>query len=107
MAWGERPRSRIPTRVKDKVRRRDKVCQLQYPGCTGRIDEMDHVEGLAALGIPRTPVLDANVLQGVCHHCHTIKTQAQAAAGRRAATQRRGGISRTLRDHEPHPGRLP
>ena len=30
--WGQRPR--IPQRVKNQVRRRDRVCQLQYPGCT-------------------------------------------------------------------------
>jgi hypothetical protein len=106
MPWGHRPRSRIPDRVKAQVRRRDKTCRLQYPGCTQRIDEMDHIEGLAALGIPRTPVLNAKEIQGVCRQCHQIKTQAQAAEGRRAAIQRRGGISRTLRDLEQHAGRL-
>jgi hypothetical protein len=94
----------VPERVKAQVRRRDKTCRLQYPGCTQRIEEMDHVEGLAALGIPRTPVLDASEIQGACRHCHQIKTQAQAAEGKRAAIQRRGGISRTLRYREQHPG---
>lgn len=107
MVWGERPRSRVPDRVKAQVRRRDKTCRLQYPGCTQRIEEMDHVEGLAALGIPRTPVLNAADIQGVCAHCHQIKTQQQAADGRRDAIQRRGNVSRRFRDQEPHPGRLP
>lgn len=106
MVWGDRPRSRVPDRVKSQVRRRDKTCRLQYPGCTQRIEEMDHIEGLAALGIPRTPVLDARDIQGVCAHCHAIKTQRQAAEGRERAKSQRGHISRRYRDQEPHPGRL-
>lgn len=106
MTWGQRPRSRIPQRVKDQVRRRDKVCQLQYPGCTQRIDEMDHIIGLAAQRVPRTPVLNATEIQGVCAHCHQIKTQAQAAAGREQARQRRGSLSRRNRDREQHPGSI-
>jgi hypothetical protein len=105
MAWGERPRSRISDRVKAQVRRRDKTCRLRYAGCTQRIEEMDHVLGLAALGIPRTPVLDASSIQGVCRHCHAIKSEAQRQAGIARAKATRGGISRRLRDLEPHPGR--
>ncbi|BBU23276.1 HNH endonuclease signature motif containing protein [Mycobacterium xenopi] len=104
MAWGNRPRSHIPKRIKDQVRRRDKTCQLAYPGCTQRIDEMDHIIGLAAQGIPRTPVLSANEIQGVCRHCHAIKTQAQATAGRQRAIAQRGNLSRRYRNHEHHPG---
>jgi hypothetical protein len=36
---------------------------------------MDHIEGLAALGIPRTPVLNANDIQGVCKHCHSWRSK--------------------------------
>ncbi len=104
--WGSRPRSSISAKVKAQVRRRDKVCQLQYPGCTQRIEEMDHIEGLAAQGIPRTPVLNAKEIQGGCQHCHAIKTQQQIAEGRDRARQQRGGLSRRQRDHEPHPGAL-
>jgi hypothetical protein len=107
MPWGERPRSRISKSVKDKVRRRDKTCQLHYEGCTERIQEFDHIEGLAALGIPRTPVLNAHEIQGVCTHCHAIKTERQRREGIARARERRGGnLSRRYRDVEPHPGAI-
>lgn len=80
---------------------------MQYLGCTGSIEEMDHVEGLAALGIPRTPVLSANDIQGVCRHCHAIKTDGQRRDGIARAKARRGGhVSRKYRDVERHPGQL-
>jgi hypothetical protein len=101
--WGQG--STIPARVKDQVRRRDGVCQIAIPGvCTGRIDEMDHVVGLAEQGQRRTPTLDANALQGVCSPCHKVKTQQQAAAGRARAIAQRGGLSKRLRDRESDPG---
>jgi hypothetical protein len=103
--WGNRPASRIPQRVKDQVRRRDGSCQLQYAGCTGGIDEYDHVVGLAESGSPRTPVLSAADIQGVCRPCHAIKSEAQRLAGvRRHHDQRR---RQRRRDPEPHPGQLP
>jgi 5-methylcytosine-specific restriction endonuclease McrA len=105
MTWNS-PRSRISPKVKDQVRRRDRHCQLQYPGCTQRIEEMDHVIGLAAQGIPRTPVLSATVLQGVCKHCHAIKTEQQRRDGLDRAKAARGSASKRYRDIEPHPGRL-
>ncbi|MGA7054668.1 MAG: hypothetical protein WBZ37_26055 [Mycobacterium sp.] len=106
MPWGNRPRSRISDKVKAQVRRRDKHCQLQYPGCTGRIEEMDHVVGLAALGVPRTPVLNASLFQGVCAHCHSIKSEAQRLEGEERAKRQRGSISKRYRDLEQHPGEL-
>ena len=106
MTWGERPRSRIPQRIRDQVRRRDKTCRLGYDGCTGRIDEMDHIEGLAAQGRPRETVLCADEIQGVCAPCHKVKTQRQSAEGRARAAARRGSGSRRYRDRESHPGRL-
>ncbi|MDC8980683.1 hypothetical protein PR370_01025 [Mycobacterium marinum] len=106
MTWGNRPRSAIPDRVKAQVRRRDKTCRLQYGVCTQRIDEFDHIEGLAELGIPRTPVLDATTIQGVCRACHAIKTEAQRREGIERAKAQRGSVSKRYRDREPHPGAL-
>ncbi len=102
--WGNRPRSNTPKRIRDQVMRRDKLCQLQFDGCSQRIDEMDHVEGLAAAGIPRTPVLNAQSIQGVCKHCHAIKSEQQRRAGIAQAIERRGSLSKRYRDREPHPG---
>ena len=104
--WGNRPRSQIPVRVKDQVRRRDKHCQLQYTGCTQGIDEFDHIIGLAAQGVPRTPVLDARDIQRVCMSCHAIKSEQQRREGIERARQQRGSLSKRYRDHEPHPGNL-
>lgn len=102
MTWGQG--SNIPKRIKDQVRRRDQVCQLGYPGCDGSISEYDHIEGLADQGLQRTTVTDALTIQGVCTSCHQVKTKAQQAAGRERARAQRGGLSRRLRDLEPHPG---
>lgn len=104
--WGDRPRSTIPNKVKDQVRRRDQQCQLNYDGCTDRIEEFDHIVGLAAQGRPRTPVLDAHEIQGVCRHCHAIKTEQQRLAGIERVKRQRGSISKRYRDREPHPGAL-
>ena len=104
--WGNRQGSRIPQRVKDQVRRRDGVCQLQYKGCTQRIDEMDHTVGLAAQGIPRTPVLDTSTVRGVCRQCHSIRSDQQRRDGIERAKAQRGSTSRRYRDLEQHPGRL-
>lgn len=101
MTWGQG--STIPTRIKAQVRRRDRVCQLQYPGvCTGRIDQFDHPDGLA--GQQRTAVRSALEVRGVCSPCHKVKTEQQRLAGIARAKAQRGGLSRRLRDVEPHPG---
>lgn len=105
MTWGQG--SNIPKRVKDQVRRRDRTCRLQYPGvCTGKIDEFDHPNGLAAQGEQRASVRSATEVQGVCSPCHKVKTDKQRRAGLAEATARRGARSRRFRDREPHPGRL-
>ena len=105
MTWGQG--STIPDRIKNQVRIRDKVCQLQYPGiCTGRIDEFDHIKGLADQGLQRTPVRSAREVQGVCTPCHSEKTKGQQQAGRERAKAQRGSLSRRYRDREPHPGAL-
>lgn len=106
MTWGEG--SNIPKRIKDQVRRRDGAlggCQLAYPGiCTGLIEEFDHVVGLADQGLERLTVRSAIEVQGVCSPCHTEKTKRQQQTGRDRARTQRGGLSRRLRDLEPHPG---
>lgn len=103
MTWGQG--SRIPKRIKDQVRRRDKTCQLQYPGiCTGAIDQFDHPDGLAAHGLDRAPVRSAAEVQGVCEPCHEHKTEGQRQAGIARARATRGSLSKRYRDREPHPG---
>ena len=105
MTWGQG--SNIPNRIKDQVRRRDKTCRLQYPGiCTGRIDQFDHPDGLAAQGQQRTTVRNASEVQGVCEPCHEHKTEEQRQAGIANAIATRGSLSKRYRDREPHPGDL-
>lgn len=105
MTWGQG--SNIPKRIKDQVRRRDQVCQLQYPGiCTGRIDEFDHPDGLAAQGERRTAVRSAAEVQGVCEPCHDHKTEQQRLAGIATAIAKRGSLSKRYRERERHPGEL-
>lgn len=104
--WGNQPRAVVPKRVKDQVRRRDKTCRLQYDGCTQRIEQFDHIIGLAQQGRPRTPVLRADEIQGVCTWCHGIKSDQQRREGLARARERRGSISKRNRDREPHPGAL-
>lgn len=102
MTWGQG--SNIPKRIKDQVRRRDQVCQLQYPCCVGRIEQYDHIEGLADTGLQRTTVTNAAVLRGVCIPCHKQRTEQQRLAGIARAKATRGSLSRRYRDLEPHPG---
>jgi hypothetical protein len=103
--WGARAPSAIPQRVKDQVRRRDQTCRLRFAGCTSHIDEFDHVTGLADQGVPRTPVLTATDIQGVCRSCHAIKSEQERLAGlARHHDQRR---RQRYRAPEPHPGALP
>lgn len=104
MTWGQR--STIPPKIKAQVRRRDGICQLQYPGCTQQIEQFDHTDGLADQGLQRTPVRTAAEVQGVCVHCHKIKTEQQRLAGIARAKAARGSLSKRYRDIEPHPGRI-
>lgn len=104
MTWGQG--GSVPKRIKDAVRRRDGVCQLQYTGCTQAIEEYDHPIGLAEQGLPRTNVTSALELVGACKHCHGIKTERQRREGIQRAIHQRGGLSRRHRDKEPHPGAI-
>jgi hypothetical protein len=81
------------------VRRRDKTCRLAYGGCTGTIEEFDHIVNLASIGADRgVKVTDAQVLQGVCRHCHAIKSEAERLEGLKRFHAKR------FRPAEPHPG---
>lgn len=85
----------VPARVRRAVRQRDgDRCQLAYPGCTGKYQELDHVAGLADTGTHRSQALTPDQLQCVCAHYHKIKTQARAMHGK----------GRYRRLPEPHPG---
>lgn len=102
--WGQG--GYVAKRVKDQVRRRDKTCRLNYPDiCTGTIDQFDHPQGLAERGLRRTSVTNPSEVQGVCTPCHKHKTESQRLDGIARAKAQRGGLSRRLRDIEPHPGR--
>lgn len=81
MAWGQRG---LPPHIRRKIIARDRWCQLGFAGCTERIDEIDHIINVASRGLVREHDTDPNNLQGVCKHCHHIKTQAEALAGRTA-----------------------
>lgn len=77
----------VPAAVRRAVRRRDgDTCQLGYTGCTGKYEELDHIEGVAARGVDRLNTLTVDELQCACRHCHRIKTQWQAKVGRGLGT---------------------
>jgi 5-methylcytosine-specific restriction endonuclease McrA len=88
MAWSNNSSgSKFSARTKRIVKHRDQgTCQLQYPGCTGVAEQLDHITNLATLGISRSDpeADDPNNLQSVCRSCHTKKTQAEAHAAKRA-----------------------
>ncbi len=95
MTWGT-GNWPIPTKVTKAVRRRDVYCQLNYHGCTQHIDEVDHIIPISVSGLDRRHAHDPSTLQGVCRHCHNIKTQREACIARNA----------WRRTPEPHPGLL-
>lgn len=67
----------------------------------------DHIIGVAewtARLLPGSPHAMGN-LRAICQACHDVKSKAEAAAGRRAAADRRQA-SRHM-PSEPHPGRIP
>lgn len=79
---GRRRGGYVSAKVKDEVRKRDKRCVLQHDHCTGDITEFHHPRGVAASGSPRTSVLDAKQVVGVCHSCHSVETRKQISIGR-------------------------
>jgi 5-methylcytosine-specific restriction protein A len=54
------------------------LCHLRYPGCTTFSTEDDHVIPVSQGGSD-----DLTNRRGACHHCHRIKSQREAATGRR------------------------
>jgi hypothetical protein len=99
MAWKHsNPGSHIPQWVKHIVNtRQDDMCITIDPTkCWGTIDEYDHIINVKATGKTRRELdRDPNLLQGLCLPCHSVKTQAEARAGR----QKRSG----KRKPRPHP----
>ena len=80
----------FPPRIRAAILQRDPICRRCHRAPS---TDADHITPVAAGG---THTL-ANG-QGLCHACHTRKTQAEAsAARRRAAAQGR-------HPPEPHPG---
>jgi 5-methylcytosine-specific restriction enzyme A len=69
-------------RVRLLVLKRDAyVCQLRYPGCTGRAGEVDHIVQPEFGG-----TADPTNLRAVCKRCHATRTAKQ---GHEAAKRRR------------------
>lgn len=104
MTWGQG--SYVSKKDRATVIRRDKVCQLAFPGCTSTIEELHHPVGLADQGLSRSRRTRPSEVVGVCSHCHLIATKDQQQRGRQRAIKARGHYSRRYRDLEPHPGQL-
>lgn len=80
------------------VMRRDRgLCHIRGPRCTHVAAEADHILPVARGGDP----LDIANGQAVCHTCHQVKTNAEAAEGRRIAAANRPTVRRPA---EAHPG---
>lgn len=94
MSWHTSNRkARLPrdweSRIRPHILKRDPQCKLRYHGCTGKSTQVDHI-------IPNDDHSFKN-LQGVCAHCHGIKS---AREGRQAQLTRR---QRRFRSPEEHP----
>lgn len=74
--WG-RGSTRQSRRTRAAVLTAWPTCYLQYDGCTEISTDDDHVIPLSQGGAD-----DWTNHAGACHHCHQIKTQTEAAAGR-------------------------
>lgn len=87
MSWqGSTRRSRLPADWNQRratVLQRDPQCRLAYPNvCTVRSTEVDHIKAGDDHRLTN--------LQGVCHPCHKVKTNAERPTERRTP--------------QPHPG---
>ena len=95
MAWAtsNHPGSTRQQRAqRAQILERDPLCYLRYTGCTGASTEEDHVIPLAQGG----DRWSYSNRRGACHHCHGIKTRAEAAAARtgkgKQQTERHPGL---------------
>ena len=88
-------------RIRPVVLRRDPVCRLQLPGCTGQSTQVDHIVAVADGGSDHP-----SNLRGVCEHCHLKHTGRQAAQARwgTATPPERGSAPRTP---PPRPSGVP
>jgi 5-methylcytosine-specific restriction enzyme A len=94
MSWNtSNRRSRLPadwfTVIRPHILARDPICKLRYHGCTGKSTQVDHIR--------RGDDHSYTNLQGVCAHCHAIKS---AREGRQAQLTR---SQRRKRPQERHP----
>lgn len=86
MAWStsNHPGStRLQRTQRAEILARDPVCYLRYAGCTGTATEEDHVVPLAQGG----DRWSYSNRRGACHHCHGVKTRAEARAARAAKSK--------------------
>lgn len=82
--WQRERGSQFPRRVRLAILTRDPICQLRLPGCTTTSTEADH--------ITPTHLGGTNHIsngRGLCHNCHQIVTNQQAAEARRATLNKR------------------
>lgn len=92
MAWGQGRNSQLTRQARRTIPYR---CHC---GATTHL-QLDHIINLAEGGAD-----DITNVQWLCDPCHTAKTERERQRGITRAITKRGGMSRRLRDREPHPG---
>lgn len=93
----------FPPKTARRIIRRDQTCQLEFPGCTTKATEADHIVGWAdalAAGWEPEDIDDETNGQGACSSCHRIKTQQEIARGKQRAAARKP----RQRPRPKHPG---
>ncbi len=96
----------FPPKVARHILRRDKTCQLDYPGCQTTPTQADHITPWAEatlLGWTPQQINDPTNGQAACGPCHAIKSQAEAQRGAARARAARP----KQRPAKPHPGMKP
>ena len=95
-------------RARANVLRRDEYrCKAGVLGiCIGHATQVDHVQSLASLGIPRShpAANDPSNLRAICAPCHEFKTErervkALAESNRQRAAARRARLGRKDNGH--------
>ncbi|MGI9612422.1 MAG: hypothetical protein ACR2QO_05910 [Acidimicrobiales bacterium] len=77
-------------------------CQLGYDGCTIESTQADHVVAhfiATALGWDPAGIDSTDNGQGVCEHCHSLKTARESALARRNTALQRPSRKRLARRH--------